>query len=597
MRKNLVILCLSLSLTLGLMPQTDAKAEGQTDPYRLNRSFLKNQTLLSLQNLTGAQPFTPPQAEGYNSPFAKRPLPTMPSPGRYQPPSQGSTGQNAQTAAAKGPDPNRNQPLTLPPSNKQRDQIVHVLNRLTFGPSPHDIDAVQAMGIDAYIDQQLHPENIAEAQSILDFTGSSDALNKTPDALLLEYGGPAIQAAIAQQNLDPKSDEAKMLQNKLFGDYQRVVVQDTTKAKLMRAIESPRQLQEVMVEFWFNHFNIYSSKGNIRYTLGAYERQAIRPYALGSFRDLVGATCHHAAMMDYLDNSSNSAPKVVGDKTVGPGLNENYARELMELHTLGVDGGYSQKDVIELARILTGLTNAGHDGKTGALKTDSCDSGTYFNAKRHDFGDKVLLGQTIKGTGADEIDEALDLLCKSPATAKHISFQLAQYFVSDNPPPSLVKRLTAKFLASNGDIKIVLGELFHSKEFLDSANYDVKFKSPFRHIVSLVRATHAKVNDYNRLQQYLNSQGEPLYGCLTPDGYKNVKDAWLNPDALLHRANFAVDYATGHVNAIDSSSLDVRNIENTLNLKLGPGTLAAINQAPPNMKASVLLGSPEFMLY
>ncbi len=556
MRNNLIALCLILSLS----PFAAAQADNGTGPDSL----------------------------GYNSPFQKRPrdlkppVAPVPAPGFNQ---------------IQNSNQNRPNPQNVQVNSKERDQIIHVLNRLTFGPSPHDIDAVQSMGLDAYIVQQLHPENVPEAQSVLDFTASSDALTKTPDALFIEYGGPAINAAIAQQNLEPKSDEAKMLQNKLFGDFQRQVVQDTTKAKLMRAIESPRQLQEVMVEFWFNHFNVYSPKGSVRYTLGAYERQAIRPFALGNFRDLVGATCHHAAMMDYLDNSSNSAPKIVGGNPVGPGLNENYARELMELHTLGVDGGYSQKDVIELARILTGLTISGHDGKTGVLKTETCDLGTYFNAKRHDFGDKVLLGQAIKGSGADEIEQTLDILCKSPATAKHICFKLAQYFVSDTPPPTLVKRLTAKYLSSNGDIKVVLNEIFHSKEFMDPADSYVKFKSPLRYIVSVVRATHAKVNDYNRLQQYLNSQGEPLYGCLTPDGYKNVKDAWLNPDALLHRANFAIDLSTGHFNGIDSSKIDARNLINTLGLHLSPGTQASIDKAPPNMKAAVLLGGPEFMLY
>lgn len=539
---------------------------------------------LSLTDLQLAQAQSFP---GYNSPFQKRQNTVIARPNRI--PDGGNKAPETQSQAQYHSSESIN--------SKSRAKILHVLNRLTFGPCPGDIEKVDKMGIDAYIDQQLHPENIPEAQSILDFTGSSDALTKTPDQLYQEYGNGAIVAAINAQNLDPKSDEAAMLRNKLFGDFNRQVLQDTTKSKLMRAVESPRQLQEVMVEFWFNHFNVYSAKGNIRYTLGAYERQAIRPYALGNFKDLVEATCHHAAMMDYLDNSSNSSPRLVKGKSVGPGLNENYARELMELHTLGVDGGYSQQDVIELARILTGLTNAGYDGKTGMLKTETCDSGTYFNSKRHDFGDKVLLGQKIKGSGADEIEQALDILCKSPATAKHISFQLAQYFVADNPPPSLVKKLSSKFQSTNGDIKEVLKELFRSKEFMAAANTNNKFKSPFHYIVSVLRASQAKVKDYNRLQQYLNSQGEPLYGCLTPDGYKNVKDAWLNPDALVHRANFAVDFSAGRFNGLDTSSLDVRNIENSLGWLMSPTTQNAIDQAPPNLKAGLAVGSPDFMVY
>jgi uncharacterized protein (DUF1800 family) len=483
----------------------------------------------------------------------------------------------------------------LPVHWSEKDKIVHVLNRLTFGPSPDDIKIVQSMGIDKYIEQQLHPETIPEAKSILDFVGSSDALTRNPDDLVLEYGNGAVNTALAEQQIDPKTSDGKTAENKIRGKFYKIVLDDTTKAKLLGAIESPRQLEEVMTEFWFNHFNIYSGKGNDRLWLGSYEGQCIRPYALGKFRDLVGATCHHAAMLVYLDNASNSAPKTVGNNTTG--LNENYARELMELHTLGVDGGYTQQDVIQLAHVLTGLTVAGHDRKTGELKTQTNALGSFFNAKRHDFGDKVLLGQTIRGSGEGEIDEALDLLCRQPATAHHICYQLAQYFVCDAPPKGLVDRLSAKFSQSDGDIKTVLRELFHSPEFLDPANADVKFKTPLRYMISVLRATAVRPDDYHRVQQYLRGQGEPLYGCLTPDGYKNVKDAWLNPDALLHRANFAVDFTTGHFKGIDPGPLDVQDLEDTLGLRLAPATASIIEQAPTNLKPALLLGSPEFMLY
>jgi uncharacterized protein (DUF1800 family) len=477
----------------------------------------------------------------------------------------------------------------------EKDQIVHVLNRLTFGPAPGDIEKVQAMGLDKYIEQQLHPQSIPEAQSVLDFVNSSDALTKPPDALVLEFGNGAVNTALAEQGLDPKTSDGKTAENKLRGKYYKQVLDDTVKAKILGALDSPRQLEEVMTEFWFNHFNIYSGKANDRLWLGAYEGQAIRPYALGKFRDLVGATCHHAAMLVYLDNSSNSAPKTVGNKSTG--LNENYARELMELHTLGVDGGYTQTDVIQLAHVLTGLTTAGHDGKTGELRTETNALGSYFNEKRHDFGDKVLLGQTIKGSGAGEIDQALDLLCRQPATAHHICYQLAQYFVCDSPPAPLVDRLASKFSQTDGDIKSVLRELFHSPEFMNPANANVKFKSPFRYIVSTMRATGAHPDDYTKVAQYLKLQGEPLYGCLTPDGYKNVREAWLNPDALLHRANFAVDYTTGHFRGVNPGQIDSADLYNTIGLRLAPATVGTIDQAPENLKAALLLGSPEFMLY
>jgi uncharacterized protein (DUF1800 family) len=451
------------------------------------------------------------------------------------------------------------------------------------------------MGIDKYIEQQLHPENIPQAKSVSEFINSSDALIKNPDDLLLEYGNAAVNTAVIEQGIDNKSSDGKTAENKIRGNLYKIVLDDITKAKLLSAVESPRQLQEVMTEFWFNHFNIYSGKGNDRLWLGAYEGQAIRPYAMGKFRDLLEATCHHAAMLVYLDNSANSAPKTVGNKTTG--LNENYARELMELHTLGVDGGYSQDDVIQLARILTGLTTAQHDGKTGELKSATNSEGSYFNAKRHDFGDKVLLGRTIKGSGEEEIEQALDLLARQPATAHHICYRLAQYFVCDSPAKGLIDRLSAQFTQSDGDIRVVLRELFHSPEFLDPANVDAKFKSPLRHMVSILRATGARPDDYNRVQQYLRGQGEPIYGCLTPDGYKNVKDAWLNPDALLHRANFAVDFTSGHFKGIDPGPIEPQDLQETLGLRLAPATLAAIDKAPPNLKPAMVLGSPEFMLY
>jgi len=451
------------------------------------------------------------------------------------------------------------------------------------------------MGLDNFIEEQLHPEKMREAQSVIDFVKTSDALTKNPDDLVLEYGNGAQNTILAEQGLDPKTTEGRTALGKIRGQYYKTILNDTTQAKIMGAVESPRQLQEVMTEFWFNHFNIYFAKGNDRLWIGAYEGQAIRPYALGKFRDLLGATCHHAAMLVYLDNSSNSAPKTVGNNTTG--LNENYARELMELHTLGVDGGYTQKDVIQMAHVLTGLTVAAHDGKTGELRSETNAFGSYFNPKRHDFGDKVVLGQTIQGTGADEVDRALDMLAREPATAHHICFQLAQYFVSDNPPKALVDRLSAKFLKSDGEIRDVLRELFYSPEFNDPANVYNKFKSPLRHMISILRATATRPQDFVRVQQYLRGQGEPIYGCLTPDGYKNVKEAWLNPDALLHRANFAIDYTTGHFKGADPGDLRAQDLEDTLDLPLAPATIAAIDKAPANLKPALLLGSPEFMLY
>jgi len=479
----------------------------------------------------------------------------------------------------------------------EQEKIVHLLNRITFGPSRGDIAAVQAIGIEKYVSQQLQPENIPEAPAVQDFVSSADSLNKSPDDLVLEYGEPAVKAALAAQGLEEKSDEGKMAVNKLRGNLYKKVSDATEQAKLLRAAESPRQLQEVMMDFWFNHFNIYNKKGNDRLWIGSFEEQAIRPYALGKFRDLLGATCHHAAMLVYLDNAQNSAPRMVRGQAVGQGLNENYARELMELHTLGVDGGYSQADVIQLARILTGLTIARHDNQTGELKSPTDKYGSYFNIKAHDMDDKMLLGQRIQASGEGEIEQALDLLARHPATAHHLSYQLAQYFVSDNPPRSLVDKLAAKYTKSDGDIRAVLKELLQSPEFNNPANVNCKFKSPYRYIVSILRATGARPDDYSRVQGYLSGQGEPLYGCLTPDGYKNVKDAWLNPDALVHRASFAIDYASGRFKGVDPGRVDAADLQSVLGMQMSDTTSSALARAPENLKGGMVLGSPEFMLY
>ncbi len=318
-------------------------------------------------------------------------------------------------------------------------------------------------------------------------------------------------------------------------------MEQAVQARLWRAVESPRQLQEVMVDFWYNHFNVFAAKGLDHLWVGAYEEQAIRPYALGRFRDLLGATAHHPAMLFYLDNWQNTAPNSPGVRGKQQGLNENYARELMELHTLGVDGGYTQEDVIALARILTGWGLGRPRGR------DINKGGFFFDPKRHDFSDKVFLGQTIHGSGVAEGEEALDILARNPATARHISFELAQYFVADEPPSALVERLRKRFLDTDGDIRAVLDTLFHSPEFWDQKYYGNKFKTPYQYVVSAVRATDMKVVNVRPLYGMLMQLGMPLYGCLTPDGYKNTRDAWLNPDAMTRRIGFATALASGRL--------------------------------------------------
>ncbi|PSB25129.1 DUF1800 domain-containing protein [Stenomitos frigidus] len=498
-------------------------------------------------------------------------------------------------------------------------KILHVLNRLSFGPRPGDVQMVAKMGVDRYIQQQLAPDSIPVPQSLTTQLSQLEALNLTPPALLSQY--EPVKAANGQK-LTP--DERKVLREKA-----RVVMQQAIQARLLRATASPRQLEEVMVDFWYNHFNVFAGKGLDRILVGAYEQQAIRPYAIGRFRALLGATAHHPAMLFYLDNWQNTAPGSPGARGRFTGLNENYARELMELHTLGVEGGYSQQDVITLAKIFTGW-----GFRRNGPPTDRT-TGFYFDPKRHDASDKVFLGYRIKGGGVEEGEKALDILAKSPATARHISYKLAQYFVADTPPKLLVDRLTKQYLSTNGDLRAVLKALFQSPEFWQTQYYNVKFKTPYQYVVSAVRATGIEVTNVQPLTNTLQQLGMPLYGCVTPDGYKNTQDVWLNPDAMTRRISFATTLASGRLplqaiapmplsvtpsltaNASSASPLaemssvapvpaltrtpkavqplDATQLAATLGHPFSAKTQQAIATNPSQLSAALMLGSPEFM--
>jgi uncharacterized protein (DUF1800 family) len=478
-------------------------------------------------------------------------------------------------------------------SSTSTQRILHLVNRLSFGPKPGDIEAVRAMGVESYIQQQLNPESIKEADSVSSFVHNSDALRLSAPELFQDYGPNAEKvaksSAMATTIVYDRRQRARGKRN-----IQESVVRDLMEAKLLRAVESPRQLQEVMSDFWFNHFNVCYTKGLDRIWTAAYEQQAIRPYALGKFRDLVYATCHHPAMLFYLDNWQNSAPGSNGAKGSQAGLNENYARELMELHTLGVDGGYTQKDVTELARILTGLGIGKQDAKGMERGTGN---GCVFDASRHDFGTKTLLGHTIRGTGESEIDEALRILLKHPSTAKHLSFQLAQYFVADKPPASLVGKMTATWMQTDGDIKSVLTTMLRSPEFWSADSESSKFKSPFRYVVSTLRAADARPGQYYFANEFLKGQGMPLYSCLTPDGYKNTREAWVNPDTLLKRITFATTIASGGIPEASPYAIEYRRLGATLGNQFSSQTVRTIMKAPDILRSALILGSPEFMKY
>jgi uncharacterized protein (DUF1800 family) len=483
-------------------------------------------------------------------------------------------------------------------------QAAHVLNRLGFGPRPGDIDLVAGMGVRRYIDSQLDPAALPLPATLQARLAALDTINRPAGAVLADY--------VDAQKQSRDDTDASKAQRRLVSER---ISRETADARVLRALESPRQLEEVMVDFWFNHFNVFIGKGDDRALIASYERDAIRPYAMGNFRDLLGATAKHPAMLYYLDNVLSSAPNPKA-KGKPAGLNENYARELMELHTLGVDAGYSQQDVTELARMLTGWK---YD-KARLIKSNETFA---FDARRHDNGVKTWLGHEVTPAGQQEGERALDVLAEHPATARHISYQLAQYFVQDAPPPALVDRMAKSWQDSHGDIRAVLRTMFYSHEFMAPAAMNAKFKTPYRYVLSAARASATPVVNPQPLLSAMSQLGMPLYGCQTPNGYANTQDAWLNPDALSRRISFATSLAGGKLGlarvpapvapsgdgmmmpvsmppapaAAPVPPLDPASLDATLGSTISPRTRAIVASSAAPMRASMLLGSPDFMQY
>jgi uncharacterized protein (DUF1800 family) len=442
---------------------------------------------------------------------------------------------------------------------------LHVLNRLAYGPRPGDIERVQRSGVQAYIEEQLNPPPLplALAQRLDQLEtvkmSAGEALARFQDARRMAREDGASKDGASK---DGASGEGRP------SERREVVAQmasEAAEARLLRAIESPRQLEEVMVDFWYNHFNVFAGKGQDRALVASYERDAIRPHVFGSFRQMLGATARHPAMLFYLDNWISKAG----------GLNENYARELMELHTLGVDGGYTQKDVTELARMLTGWTYAPRR-----------EARFVFDPRRHDNGSKTWLGKPVTVRGVAEGEYALDVLAAHPSTARHISRKLAQYFVADRPPPALVERMAQSWSASNGDIRSVLRTLFASQEFMDQQYAGAKFKTPYQYVVSASRAAGMPMTEAKPLVGILNRLGMPLYGCQTPDGYKNTEEAWLNPDGLSRRISYALALSAG---------ADAGAVQQALGPAVSKRTAAIVADSNERLRAAMLLGSPDFM--
>jgi uncharacterized protein (DUF1800 family) len=441
-----------------------------------------------------------------------------------------------------------------------RQRALHALNRLAFGPRPGDVDSVLKDGVNVWIEQQLHPEAIPDRAVEARIAGLP-TMKLSNAQIVKTYYEPVLMArkkanAEAKDGeVDKKDVRRELMRDIPFDKRPQIVMNDLLTERIVRAAESDRQLNEVMVDFWMNHFNVFAGKGIDRFLLTSYERDVIRPHIWGRFEDLLMATAKSPAMLFYLDNArSVAAPENrpmlaqrFGRRAIemNPqlknrqgGLNENYAREIMELHTLGVDSGYTQKDVTELARVLTGWTITGErDGGQGAA--------FIFRPMLHDSGSKTVLGIRFPpGGGIAEGQKMIHVLAHHPATAHHIAFKLCQRLVADDPPPALVDRVAAKFLATDGDLRETVRAVISSPEFWDPKSYRAKVKSPFEYAISAVRAMNAQITDATPIARALQQIGEPLYGAQPPTGYSDKADVWINTGALMNRLNFALALAS-----------------------------------------------------
>jgi uncharacterized protein (DUF1800 family) len=479
-------------------------------------------------------------------------------------------------------------------------RILHLLNRSAFGPAPGDMERVRQMGSNAYLNQQLNPASIDDSdveqrlQQLPTLSMSSEELleyfppprkagkaGKDVPVQRAASGPPATGQANAMERESPQSNPAMRAEERLAAlKGPRRVLVELAREEIWRAVYSQRQLQEVMVQFWMNHFNIYAFKGPDRWMLTSFERDAIRPFALGKFEDLLVATAQSPAMLFYLDNWRSSAPPLKYVETLenrkissqggefqqeafmrpGPfgrgmrfrrmrpqgaknkkasrGLNENYGRELMELHTLGVDGGFTQQDVIEVARCLTGWT----------IRRPRFDAEFFFNPRMHDYHPKLVLGRKFPaGRGMEDGLEVLHLLAYHPSTARFISTELCRRFVADDPPQSVVERASGAFQSSGGNIREVVAAILTSREFNSPAVYRAKVKSPLEYVASSMRAVGADTDAGLPVIMALSRMGHPMFQYEAPSGYADRASTWINSSTLLWRLNFAMLLAAGRL--------------------------------------------------
>ncbi len=473
----------------------------------------------------------------------------------------------AQTARGSHPERGGAVP-SVPMSELTADQQVRqVLNRLAYGPRPGEVEGVRERGVDAWIDWQLYPERIADPE-IDRLMQRYTLLRQSQNDLASDYAA-LVQARMARRR--DTRDTANTLtaaDSVAFAALAKTraqLVGELQSARIARAIGSQRQLLEVMTDFWENHFNIYVRKGPPEpYYLVEYDR-IIREHAFGTFRDLLGAVAHSPAMLFYLDNAQSranpGAPTLAGERRgwlpsffrrrgrrmnmpaarKSGGLNENYGRELLELHTLGVDGGYTQHDVVDVARALTGWT----------IRPPKQGGGFLFRSEWHDAGEKAILGHTLPaGRGEEDGEEVLDIIARHPATAHRIALQLARRFVSDSPPAALVDRGAQTFLRTGGNIREVVRTIVTSPEFFSQHAYHAKVKSPFEIVVSAARALDAQPDTTPRTALAVAHLGQPLFGHQAPDGWPETGESWMNAGAILSRINFGMAVAANRLPGI-----------------------------------------------
>jgi uncharacterized protein (DUF1800 family) len=466
--------------------------------------------------------------------------------------------------------------MTAPLTPEQR--TVHFLNRTSFGPTRETIERVNRIGVRAYLEEQLDPDRIPDT-----FVEEKIAALKTmrlSSRELTELYPPPQKAREQQMTMAPTQGP-------------RQVILELQLARLLRAVYSRRQFYEVMVDFWSNHFNVFAAKGADRWLTTAYDRDTIRPHALGRFRDLLLATTKSAAMLFYLDNWMSVVPNTFmitrSPNLRRQGINENYARELMELHTLGVDGGYTQKDVQEVARCFTGWT----------IRRPRGEAEFAFEPRLHDNGAKTVLGVTISaGGGMEDGLKVIDLLARHPSTAKFIATKLTRRLVADDPPVAVVVKAETAFRESDGDIRKVLRTIIDSPEFFSPQVYRSKVKKPLEYVASAMRITASETQITHQLLRYLGRMGEPLFLAQPPTGYPDVGSSWVSPDMLLTRMNFASDLVANRLPGSRVRNDALGGVDAVARLiapdSLSSATRAALAETKERETVALLLAAPEF---